>query len=71
MAIYFEKTNEEQCPITGLTHGDYNDQMSFYADKPADIDTLPGLEKLRGGSTCFVMSTKQGYMLGENGWVTI
>ena len=70
MAIYFDEvTTEKYCPVRGVTTGDDKDQVSFSIDSLADVPNLPGLDKIRGGSSAFDLSTKQVLFLTENGWV--
>ena len=71
MAIYFAGSSRAVSPIRGVAHGDEQIIMEFIADTAADIAGLPGPDRCRGGSTAFVISTGQVFMLGENGWTEI
>jgi len=71
MAVYFDGATDGKCPVRELADGDDKVQASFTIDTPEDIANLPGLDKIRGGSTALVISTKQVYMLGINGWVVL
>ena len=68
MAIYFDSVDKENCPVRGLTAGDEKVKVNFSVDNPSDIDNLPGLDKVRGGSTAFVINSSEVYMLGSDGW---
>lgn len=68
MAIYFEDVIETVCPIKNMTIGDDKDCMAFNADYATDINNLPTINQIRGGSTCFVIEDSEMYMLGALGW---
>lgn len=46
-------------------------RIDFAADTMADIAKLPGIDKIRGGSTVKIIQNGESYMLGENGWVKV
>ena len=54
-----------------LTNDSDKVQVHYSVDNPAEINSLPGLNKIRGGSTAFVINTSEVYMLGSTGWVKI
>jgi len=68
MAIYFDGASETYCPIDGLADGNDKDILNFTCDTATDTLRLPSIDRIRGGSTCFVINTSQVFMLGENGW---
>jgi hypothetical protein len=68
MAIYFDSVDKDKCPVRGLTVGDEKIKVNFSVDNISDIDNLPGLDKVRGGSTAFVINSSQLYMLSSGGW---
>jgi len=44
------------------------DVVGFSLDDTADINNLPGVDQIQIGSTAFVISTGDCYILGSNGW---
>ena len=40
----------------------------YFIDSAADIPNLPGIDKIKGSSTAFDISTGDVYMLRETGW---
>jgi len=72
MAVYFSGSSRaEASPVRDLVQGDELFVMEFVCDAASDIADLPGIGRCRGGSTAFVISTGQVFMLGENGWTEI
>ena len=69
MAIYYGAGNEKACPIKGICEGDNKDQMNFFIDGVSDLANLPGIDKIRGGSSAMDLSAKQVYFLTKDGWV--
>jgi hypothetical protein len=45
--------------------------VDYVCDTPQDINNLPGKDTIKCGSTAFVISTSEPYMLGTNGWKKI
>jgi len=70
MAIYVDAVRKTGDPLEPtITVGSDKVQVDFSVDNQADISSLPGLDKIRGGSSAFILSTKQVVFLGENGWM--
>ena len=42
--------------------------VEYAVDDLPDINNLPGLDKIQGGSSAFVINTGDVYMLGSGGW---
>ena len=68
MAVYLSGSTRPFSNARDLSQGDNLFLMEFITDTAADITDLPSLDRCRGGSTAFIISTGQVFMLGENGW---
>ena len=42
--------------------------VDYFVDSVADIDNLPGFDKIMASSTALVVATSQVYILTETGW---
>ena len=40
----------------------------YTLDSPGDVNDLPGIESVLPGSTAFIPSAQQAFMLDGNGW---
>jgi len=69
MAVFFDDVKKTKCPVKGLTTDDDKVIAYFSIDTADDLIKLPGLDKIRGGSTAYVISTGQEFILGTNGWL--
>jgi hypothetical protein len=45
------------------------DTVSFAYDDIDDVQSLPGLDKINGGSAAIHISTKKIIILGKDGWI--
>jgi len=68
MAIYHSDARQGQCPVIGLTMDNQSPILDFTVDVATDVEQLPGSDKIRVGSTAFVINTSQVFMLSTNGW---
>jgi len=45
--------------------------VNYFVDAPGDISSLPAIGEISGGSTAYVISTGDVYVLTCTGWVTL